>query len=385
MTVAYYTSTNFMDVIMETIQCIKHEVTLHVLIEITNQSKHATLINVDSIDHLPLIATPEEVLGEAKWAKFKPYFEGVASVHFLVHRNKRSLSLTTLKNARAVGKFLKKFPIDVFHFDTISPRAIGLYPYLRKLKVVISLHDPVPHTGEYNWREDVPNFVFYRKANSFIFYSEFAQKQFGKYYPKIKVPFYSIKLQPYTFIRQYLPSGKTDSKYILFFGRLSAYKGIDILLEAIPSVLEKFPTQQFVIAGKPAFGTKVDQAIVDKYQNNIKLISRFLDTEELVGIIAEAQFVVCPYRDATQSGVLMTSFAAGKTVVASNVGSFPEYITHEKNGLLTEAEPTALSNSLIAALTNAHYQNLEAEVVSNYDAANGRYNTKQILLAYQHT
>jgi glycosyltransferase involved in cell wall biosynthesis len=385
MTVAYYTSTNFMDVILETIQCIKHKATLHVLIEISNQSKHATLINVDSIDHLPLIASPEEVLGEARWGKFKPYFEGVASVHFVVHRNKRSLSLTTLKNARAVGMFLKKFPIDVFHFDTISPRAIGLYPYLRKLKVVIALHDPVPHTGEYNWREDVPNFVFYRMASSFIFYSEFAQKQFGIFYPKIRVPFYSIRLQPYTFIRQYLPSGKTDSKYILFFGRLSAYKGIDILLEAIPKVLEKFPTQQFIIAGKPAFGTKVDEAIIDKFKNNIKVISRFLDTEELVGIISEAQFVVCPYRDATQSGVLMTSFAAGKTVVASNVGSFPEYITHEKNGLLTEAEPTALSKSIIRALTDAHYKDLETEVVSTYNEANGRFNTKQLLSAYQHT
>jgi glycosyltransferase involved in cell wall biosynthesis len=385
MTVAYYTSTNFMDVILETIQCIKHKATLHVLIEISNQSKHATLINVDSIDHLPLIASPEEVLGEARWGKFKPYFEGVASVHFVVHRNKRSLSLTTLKNARAVGMFLKKIPIDVFHFDTISPRAIGLYPYLRKLKVVIALHDPVPHTGEYNWREDVPNFVFYRMASSFIFYSEFAQKQFGIYYPKIRVPFYSIRLQPYTFIRQYLPSGKTDSKYILFFGRLSAYKGIDILLEAIPKVLEKFPTQQFIIAGKPAFGTKVDEAIIDKYKNNIKVISRFLDTEEMVGIISEAQFVVCPYRDATQSGVLMTSFAAGKTVVASNVGSFPEYITHEKNGLLTEAEPTALSKSIIRALTDAHYKDLETEVVSTYNEANGRFNAKQLLSAYQHT
>lgn len=385
MVVAYYTSTNFIDVILETIQSIKHEVELHVFIEITNQSKNATLINIESLDGLNFIETPEKVLGKAEWEKFKPYFEGVASVQFIVHKNQRSLSLKSLRNAYSLGKYLKKYKIDIFHFDTISPRAIGLYPFLRSKKVIIALHDPVPHSGEDNWREDVPNFVFYRMAKAFIFYSEFAVRQFKAYYPKIKVPFYAIKLQPYTFIKHFLSDKKPEGNYILFFGRLSYYKGIDILLEAIPKVLEHYPEQQFIIAGKPVFGYEVDPAIVERYKENIKVDSRYLSTKELVSYIENAQFIICPYRDATQSGVLMTSFAAGKMVLATNVGSFPEYIKENINGSLCSPDSNALTEKILYCLHENKYKQLESHVQSGHSAETGYENKKVIMEVYQHT
>ena len=385
MVVAYYTSTNFIDVILETIQGIKHQVELHVFIEITNQSKNATIINVESLEGLNFIEKPEKVLGKEKWAQFKPYFEGVASVHFIVHKKKQSLSFKTLRLAYSLGKYLKKYKIEVFHFDTISPRAIGLFSYLKSKKVVIALHDPVPHSGEYNWREDVPNFVFYRLAQSFIFYSKFAVAQFREHYAQFKVPLHDIKLQPYTFIKQYIGNQKNDGDYILFFGRLSYYKGIDILLEAIPIVLERFPQQKFKIAGKPVFGYEVDQAVVNKYPHNIEVDSRYLSTEELVGCIGGSKFIVCPYRDATQSGVLMTAFAAGKTVLASNVGSFPEYIKDGYNGLLCEPNADSLAAKIIAALEGSAYLSFQEKVIDHYSEEVGEYNSNAILQAYQHT
>ena len=128
MVVAYYTSTNFLDVVLETIQSIKTKVELHVFIEIKKKKKNTTIINVDSLEGFNDIETPENLLGQDKWNELKGYFAGVASVHFVIHNDKRSLSLKSLKKAYALGKFLKKFNIDVFHFDTISPRAIVLYP-----------------------------------------------------------------------------------------------------------------------------------------------------------------------------------------------------------------------------------------------------------------
>ncbi len=262
---------------------------------------------------------------------------------------------------------------------------IGLFSYLKSKKVVIALHDPVPHSGEYNWREDVPNFVFYRLAQSFIFYSKFAVAQFREHYAQFKVPLHDIKLQPYTFIKQYIGNQKNDGDYILFFGRLSYYKGIDILLEAIPKVLERFPHQKFKIAGKPVFGYEVDQAVVNKYPHNIEVDSRYLSTEELVGCIGGSKFIVCPYRDATQSGVLMTAFAAGKTVLASNVGSFPEYIKDGYNGLLCEPNADSLAANIIAALEGSTYLSFQEKVIDHYSEEVGEYNSNAILQAYQHT
>ena len=80
--VAYYTSTNFLDVIVETIQSIKDEVNLHLFIEITNNSKHSTLINVDQIDNFKFLEDPINVFGENKWNEIKHYFTGLADFKF---------------------------------------------------------------------------------------------------------------------------------------------------------------------------------------------------------------------------------------------------------------------------------------------------------------
>lgn len=384
MVVAYYTSTNFLDVVLETLQGFKSKVELHVFIEITNASKNTTIINVDSLEPFNEIETPERLLGKEKWGELKKYFEGVASVSFLVHKDARSLTLKSLRKAYRFGKYLDKFKVDVFHFDTISPRAIGLWPYLRSKKVFITLHDPVPHSGETNWREHVPNFVFYPMASGYFFYSEFARKQFGQYYKKIKVPFYNLKLQPYSFISQFLKDKEVrKAESILFFGRLSYYKGIDILLEAIPKVLAQYPNQKFIIAGKPAYGYEVKGETLEKFSNNIELLPRYISIPELVEFFKRAKFAVCPYRDATQSGVLMTCMAAGKTVVATNVGSFPEYLKDGVNGFLAEPNPDSLAEAMLRALVNDRYLETDKNVESGYSETIGAANAETILRAYQ--
>lgn len=384
MVVAYYTSTNFLDVVLETLQGFKNRVELHVFIEITNASKNTTIINVDSLEPFNELETPERLLGAEKWKELKPYFEGVASVHFLVHKDARSLTFKSLRKAYRFGKYLRKFNVDVFHFDTISPRAIGLWPYLRSKKVFITLHDPVPHSGETNWREHVPNFVFYPMASGYFFYSVFARKQFGEYYKKIKVPFYDLKLQPYSFISQFMKeTAEVEADSILFFGRLSYYKGIDILLEAIPKVLAVYPSQKFIIAGKPAYGYEVKGETLDKYGKNIEVLPRYISIEELVAYFKRSKFAVCPYRDATQSGVLMTCMAAGKTVVATRVGSFPEYLQDGVNGFLAEPDPESLAEAMLRALKNNRYLETDKNVDSRYSEAVGNANAETILHAYQ--
>ncbi|MBS1741497.1 MAG: glycosyltransferase family 4 protein [Bacteroidetes bacterium] len=383
-TVIYYTSTHYLDVILETIQSIKNDVELHVLIEITPSSKNTTIIDVDTLDGMNFIETPEKLLGADKWNnQLKKYFNGVASVHFVVHTHKRALSFESMRKAYSLGRFLKKYKADIVHFDSVTSRSIGLYPYLRSKKVFIAIHDPVQHSGESDWKEKVPPFVFYGMAKGFFFYSKFARDQFKAHYTKIKAPFHVIKLQPYTFVSQFLEKNKTSKgNSILFFGRLSYYKGIDLLLGAIPSVLEKYPNEKFIIAGKPSYGYQLDEDTINKYKNNIEVISRFLSTEELVRLIQDSKFVVCPYRDATQSGVVMTAFAGGKMVIATDVGSFSEYIVNDENGYLAAADASAISSKIIHALDGNRYLAIESAMNAGYDEKAGAANRDIILNAY---
>lgn len=381
--VVYYTSTSFMDVILETIQHIKNDVQLHLFVEISPQNMNSTIINVASLEGLQTIEEPERVLGKAQWALFKDYVAGLAEVKFVVHPKKQSFSLNSLRVSFTLGRYLKKLKADIIHFDTISPRAIGLYPYLRNRNVLIALHDPLPHTGEYNWKEDVPMFVFFRLAKGFVFYSAFATTEFRKHHPKYaKVPVHTIHLYPYTFTRHFSQQKPVQPEHVLFFGRLSYYKGIDILINGLTEFFTAYPNEKVVIAGKPAWGYEVDLKPLGPFASNVTLVTRFLTTEELVNWIERSKFIVCPYREATQSGVLMTSFALGKPVVATKVGSFPEYIQEGKNGLLCEPEPSAVAQAMIQAIDHNRYETLARGVEIEQFSPVIRENRATLLAAY---
>ena len=67
----------------------------------------------------------------------------------------------------------------------------------------------------------------------------------------------------------------------------------------------------------------------------------------LAGMLRHAMFSVCPYKDATQSGVIQTAFSMNCPVIATNVGALPEAIDNEKTGLIVPpCNSTALSNAL---------------------------------------
>ncbi len=383
MIVLYYTSTSFLDVILETIQSLKDKVELHVFIEISENSKQkGTIVNVSDIQQMNDLEDPERLLGAEKWATLKDYFKGVANVKFLVHKNKKSISFSTVRTEWIVGKYLWRHKVDIVHFDTISTRSVALYPFLFRRKVFVTFHDPAPHSGELDWRDTMTNNVYIPRSSGFFFYSKFAEQLFKEHFRKVKKPTYTLKLHPYTYISTLLSGQKSSPETILFFGRLSYYKGIDLLLNAIPEVLKVYPNQQFLIAGSASYGYEIDDSIVKAFPRNIHIISKYLLTEDLVKLIEASKFVVCPYRDATQSGVLMTALAAKKMVVATNVGSFSEYIKDGVNGLLANPEAGHIAEKIIEALKDDHYLDIEKNLDPGFSETAGKANEAIFLTAY---
>ena len=120
---------------------------------------------------------------------------------------------------------------------------------------------------------------------------------------------------------------------LLFFGRICQYKGIEYLLEAFDKFLVSKPDLKLIIAGSGTLHFNYDFAGKTR---NVIFLNRFIPSEELVQLITNTKVVVCPYTDATQSGVAMTAFALGKPVVASNVGGFSEIIEDGVTGYLVE-------------------------------------------------
>jgi len=78
----------------------------------------------------------------------------------------------------------------------------------------------------------------------------------------------------------------------------------------------------------------------------------------------------------------MSSYAGGKPVVGTTVGSFAEYIRDGVNGILSAPDPDALADAMIKALSNKRYLELEKNVDGNYNEDIGSQNGKVLLNAY---
>lgn len=190
-------------------------------------------------------------------------------------------------------------------------------------------------------------------------------------------------MSPYRYLRQLVENTVTGKKHILFFGRLSPYKGIDTLLQAMPTVLQEFPQEQLIIAGKKNAGFELDERIINRYSNNITLMEKHIPNKELACLVQEAKFIVCPYKDATQSGVLMTAFGLHTPVIATNVGAFPEFIEHDVNGLLVHSdEVDELASCIRYALQNDHYQTWRQQIIHTRPEELWGRNTEILLETY---
>lgn len=128
------------------------------------------------------------------------------------------------------------------------------------------------------------------------------------------------------------PEIKSDAgDYLLFFGRIDKYKGIDTLCKAYGALPEDVKKKAgLVIAGKGEFSAEERDLI--RSDSYIMPISRFITDNEMVWLFQNARAVVLPYTEASQSGVLPIAYRFGKPVVVSNLPGLTENVIDNGTG-----------------------------------------------------
>ena len=133
-----------------------------------------------------------------------------------------------------------------------------------------------------------------------------------------------------------------DGPYrLLFFGRLRRYKGLDLLAAA----LARLPAGRFavrVVGSGPASPTLAALAALE----GVSVENRWVPETEIASLLAWADAVVLPYREASQSGVAAAAIAAGRPVVATAVGGLAHQLAGEGLARLSAPEPEALAACL---------------------------------------
>jgi len=158
-----------------------------------------------------------------------------------------------------------------------------------------------------------------------------------------------------------------DFKYLLFFGFIRDYKGLDLLIKALnDDRIRKMPLKLIVAGEYYADEAKYLELIKsENVENQIILKTHFISNEEVKYYFCATDLVVQPYKTATQSGISQLAFFYEKPMVATNVGGLPEIIDHQKSGYITEVNPKAIADSIVDFFQNNRAENFKKVVIEN--------------------
>ena len=256
------------------------------------------------------------------------------TVRFIEPRRMRDPRI--LGTSLLVNRLLRDFSPDVLHLQEIHPFLGGwtFLSNLRRIPVVLTVHDPVQHSGGLpmdGWQWKVVTW-FRRHASRLIVHGPRMRTQLEELDGRIKG---RIDVVPHGILGQTDSHGEVFAYQpgsFLFFGRVLAYKGLRYLLDASDILHGRGHDFRLVVAGT---GSDLDhQRARIASAPWVQLIDRYIAPAEVPDLFQRAMCVVLPYTDATQSGVSAMALGSSRPVIATSVGDVPDVVLDGKTGLI---------------------------------------------------
>jgi glycosyltransferase involved in cell wall biosynthesis len=247
--------------------------------------------------------------------------------------------VTALRARAAVGSFRP----DVVHLQAgvgNDPRLI-LAGRARRRRFALTIHDPVRHPGEDVSRSArLGNRLLIRAAGLIFVHAEALRDELEESArpraPIVVVP-HGVESGP--------PPPLPERPAILFFGRIGHYKGLDILLDAMPSVWERLPQAELTIAGEgelESHGTLSDPRVTVRVGH--------VPDDDVPALFEAATCVALPYRQASQSGVGSLAKRYARPLAVSAVGGLPELVADGSGLAVPPEDPDRLAEALVSIL-----------------------------------
>lgn len=145
-----------------------------------------------------------------------------------------------------------------------------------------------------------------------------------------------------------------DNNYLLFFGFIRDYKGLDLLLEAFSIIKREEYHLKLIVAGEfYSDAEKYLKIIKDKnIAVDVILKTDFIPDNEVKFYFGASDLVVQPYKTATQSGITQIAYHFQKPMVVTNVGGLSEIVPNNKAGFVVEPNPEAIAQGIISFFNN---------------------------------
>lgn len=257
--------------------------------------------------------------------------------------------LSWLATARAVTRFrpdllLFKYWIPFFapSFGTIArrvARACGS-------RVVLILDNVIPHERR---AFDLPlTRYMLSSADAFVAMSKAVEADLRRFRPDapcavVPHPLYTNFGEPEEKTSARAALGwSEDSRVLLFFGYIRRYKGLDVLLEAMPAIHAATGARLMVLGEFYEDRAYYDRIVQEKgIAQLVTMTGDYVPTEHAGCVFSAADLVVLPYRSATQSGIVQIAVQLERPVLCTRVGGLEEMVHDGATGILVPPEDPA--------------------------------------------
>jgi glycosyltransferase involved in cell wall biosynthesis len=195
-----------------------------------------------------------------------------------------------------------------------------------------------------------------------------------------------------------------ECRLLLFFGMIKRYKGLDVLIDAMPSVLERFGDAHLLIAGEPFYPLREIERHVRRLgiSKHVTIRAGYVPASHVQHYFRAADALVAPYVGGGASGVVLGAQANALPVICSRTEGLQDLVEHRVTGLMAEprsrdslanaicdalADPEAFSQMGLAAWLRVKRDNswdtVAAKTVSLYHQAraDARHMTRPVLAA----
>ncbi len=239
-------------------------------------------------------------------------------------------------------------------FCVNNVRIYLLLLFLRGFSPILILHDHKPRVGA----SKVERFqiacahFFAKRFKKIIIHSDDNRFSREKNVVVTRMPFHSPSFS------------ETDKTRVLFFGRIDAYKNLPFLAKL---ALETQDTTEYFIAGGGEINPEL-RSLINRAAN-ISLINLFIDAQTIRLLFEWCDYLILPYSDMTQTGLVDQGGYFGKPVILSNIEGFKPYLG-KKFCVQLDIENLNESVETIKKLPKRHshdYEEMCRDSIKNYE------------------
>lgn len=270
--------------------------------------------------------------------------------------------------------------------DSVICSNVGLCIQNKGVQQLLTMHDAGGYHPTHNisikdkvQRKYVQmvNKAFYKRVHRFVLLSPESRKTFCARFSAYR------ERVAHMILGAHIPTGAeqqpgewskgAQEPYLLFFGRIDKYKGINNLLRAYAPVADT--ALPLIIAGGGQLSEEEKELLGNT--GNVTLINRYISDGEMKWLFSNATAVVLPYIEATQSGVIPIAYAYGKPVITTDIPGLTQFVRNGETGVVVD--DNAALKEAIAMMTEEKAEAMRSAVEQYYrQCMDWQYNVERM-------